>query len=434
MSCLKRFLVINLYVFGIYGIKTGKPHSSLTFDPVTGLQFPPSSNGNFINPGTPGNVDPVFDCDVRMYAYEYGMQIQPRHGNFVSLFDALQLGTACNQTRPKEIKRNIPNYDSKLTGCEYYVDPINGDDRNIGTTIEDALLTIEKAIKGTRKDRINDETCVINLMEGTFYLSEQVLLTEEDSNLIIQNYNGSDSIVSGGVVIDFGSNEWELETYETPQWMGYNNSNNVFGRASKGNSNDLVRYIGNFNSFQECQQAIETWNANPDGPMYYSFTWHNASISGFGNQCFGVRDISWSPVKQDGIYSARYIGKNVWKRKIVNTDEFKNKIYGLRVNESRGIKARYPDQNPGILYLYICYVSEYILIRNIVNIETAMQYDPLSGWVEYNTVWSGPFNYPAATDIIVNNASYPDVEWPMVGPGTGNGWTGEGCVRFIIIK
>eukprot|EP00490_Sorites_sp_Unknown_P029523 CAMPEP_0114684524 /NCGR_PEP_ID=MMETSP0191-20121206/59222_1 /TAXON_ID=126664 /ORGANISM="Sorites sp." /LENGTH=192 /DNA_ID=CAMNT_0001967409 /DNA_START=122 /DNA_END=700 /DNA_ORIENTATION=+ len=55
-----------------------------------------------------------------------------------------------------------------------------------------------------------------------------------------------------------------------------------------------------------------------------------------------------------------------------------------------------------------------------------MQYDPLSGWVEYNTVWSGPFNYPGATDIIVDNSSYPDVEWPMVGPGTGNGWTGEG--------
>lgn len=59
----------------------------------------PTSLGNFINSGTPANVTLKFDCLVRKYAYEYGKSMQPRHGNFLSLFDALQLH-ACNETRP----------------------------------------------------------------------------------------------------------------------------------------------------------------------------------------------------------------------------------------------------------------------------------------------------------------------------------------------
>ena len=40
----------------------------------------------FINPGTGSNIPHDFDCAVRQYAWEYGQQIQPRHGNFIQLF------------------------------------------------------------------------------------------------------------------------------------------------------------------------------------------------------------------------------------------------------------------------------------------------------------------------------------------------------------
>eukprot|EP01084_Bolivina_argentea_P058420 106690_1 len=68
------------------------------------LKDPPTSDGQFINSGTPGGVPVSFDCAAREYAWSYGQQIQPHHGNFVELFDALQL-SACNVSRPIPNKR-----------------------------------------------------------------------------------------------------------------------------------------------------------------------------------------------------------------------------------------------------------------------------------------------------------------------------------------
>ena len=100
----------------------------------------------------------------------------------------------------------------------------------------------------------------------------------------------------------------------------------------------------------------------------------------------GTRDLYWGPYSQENIESGRFIGKNIWKRKVVNSAAFGNEILGLRVDNKRGIRARYPDQDP----------------------EIAMQYDPISGWLLYDTVWKPPIKYPNAENVIVNASSYPN--------------------------
>eukprot|EP00490_Sorites_sp_Unknown_P000567 CAMPEP_0114671578 /NCGR_PEP_ID=MMETSP0191-20121206/41390_1 /TAXON_ID=126664 /ORGANISM="Sorites sp." /LENGTH=518 /DNA_ID=CAMNT_0001931745 /DNA_START=49 /DNA_END=1602 /DNA_ORIENTATION=+ len=371
-----------------------------------GFTLPPQSDGYFINSGTPIPVPLEFDCAVREYAWEYGIQIQNRHGSFVTLYDALQLN-ACNVTRPKETERNIPKYDNSNNdnnNCVYYIDPVNGNDSNDGLKTVSAFKSIERGIERTRIMREGKQVCTLNLMKGVHYQATTIDITSKDSYLTIQNYNGEEAVISGGVAIDFGSNEWELVDYAETDWVYYPNSNNVYGRADDGDSNDAVRYLGTVDTYDECLTLAKNSNAAGGNPFYWSITWHSLNFTqGFTGQCFGTRDLYWGPYSQENIESGRFIGKNIWKRKVVNSAAFGNEILGLRVDNKRGIRARYPDQDP----------------------EIAMQYDPISGWLLYDTVWKPPIKYPNAENVIVNASSYPNVEWPMDGPG-GTTWTGEG--------
>ena len=82
-----------------------------------------------------------------------------------------------------------------------------------------------------------------------------------------------------------------------------------------------------------------------------------------------MKDKHWGPVQEDGVYSGNYEGRNIWSIKVSNTNDLLDgKIYGLRVNKERAIRARYPNQNP----------------------ETSMQYAPLSGWILADTTWNPP--------------------------------------------
>lgn len=211
------------------------------------------SEAHLINPGTPYGVTSGFDCAVRQYAYEYGQQIQSRHGSFVTLFDSLQLA-ACNYTRPQETPRKIPNYKTSTTkddtvelnnnSCTFYVDPIHGSDSNSGESPDNAFLSIETGIDATRKRKMNSNNkspfgCTLNLMQGTFYLNATIILNTQDSYLTIQNYNESNTTISGGLPLEF-KNDWKLYKYEATTWKKYDNYNNVYNRADPDSSNDLT--------------------------------------------------------------------------------------------------------------------------------------------------------------------------------------------------
>ena len=54
----------------------------------------------FHNSGTPSNIPPSFDCAARAATWEHGKKLLPGRGEFVTLFDAMQLDDGCNMTRP----------------------------------------------------------------------------------------------------------------------------------------------------------------------------------------------------------------------------------------------------------------------------------------------------------------------------------------------
>ena len=225
--------------------------SILTKDDIdsidTAPKMPPTSHGEFINVGTPGGVTVDFDCAVRQYAWEYGQQIIPRHGDFVELFDALQL-SACNVTRPIPKKRSPPIYTPEVStsSCVYYVDANVGSDSNAGS-VSKPFATIAKGVEASRKVRGSSSSstpCTINLMEGTYYQDDTIQLTEADSYLTFQNYNGQRVTISGGVPLQF-EGEWKLEQYEETKWQNYTNRNNVDARASQSASNDQIKFRQN---------------------------------------------------------------------------------------------------------------------------------------------------------------------------------------------
>ena len=76
--------------------------------------------------------DIEFECAWRAVAYDYGRALLPKQGAFVSLFDALQLGTLCNKTAEESAAQYNSSYDSKKTDAsssEIYVDYAAGSDR-----------------------------------------------------------------------------------------------------------------------------------------------------------------------------------------------------------------------------------------------------------------------------------------------------------------
>eukprot|EP01083_Nonionella_stella_P305540 1066275_1 len=316
--------VLCVHILAVYG--TSSIHKDIDIDSLdtTWKLKAPISNGDFINSGTPGGIPLSFDCAVRRYAWEYGKQIQPRHGHFVELFDALQLA-ACNVTRPSAKKRFPPKYKTNTaSSCTYYIDVNSGSDTNDGS-LSSPFQSILKGIETTRSRRKTtpNAACVLQLMEGTYYQSQTIELTSTDSSLTIQNYNGQKVTISGGVPLQFDA-PWKLDTYEETQWVAYADWSNVYGIVREASSNDQTKYLGVVTSYDNCLKAAETSTMNP----FYSITWNSTSL-----HCYGMKDTHWAPVQQSGMISGHLEGRNIWSVSVKNTNDLLDgKIYGWRVN------------------------------------------------------------------------------------------------------
>ena len=391
----------------------------LTFLFLLNINKCQKSIGNFINSGTPIGVELSFDCTVREYAYQYGMNMQPRHQQFVDLFDALQL-SACNKTRPKtnnQIQWKPPIFHSNevnADNCIFYIDAINGNDNNDGS-INSPLKTIGQGIIKTRSNRTTSiENCILYLRKGIFYLSSTISLTSKDSYLTITNYNGELVTISGGIPLQIDNNQWSLIEYKPTQWEIYNNSNNCYGRSPANKSTDNIEWLGIYSSLNDCLDTVKTAQSSNKYGAVNGFCYYDMSMGGqYGGQCFLIHDISFQPIQQNGVYSGRYLGKNIWSTKIKNFDQLENNnIYGLRINDKRGIRARYPDSIT----------------------ERSMQFNAISGWIPtaYHTKWLPPdiSKYPQPINISYTADDYKNenVEWPMqvFGYNTTNQYTGMG--------
>lgn len=116
----------------------------------------------------------------------------------------------------------------------FFVDPVNGSDFNSGTSLAEALKTIEKArevVQTINKSMKGNIT--VNLRGGNYLLPNTLLLDQNDGgfngfNVIYKNYKDEYPVISGGQQIV----DWKL----------FDKTNNIY-RAFAGNTSFRQLYI-----------------------------------------------------------------------------------------------------------------------------------------------------------------------------------------------
>ena len=158
--------------------------------------------------------DPEFECAWRNLALKYATtaQVQPNlspaHQQLLS--DALELDTLCKQHFEPEITA-ISQYTkgtdrSRRSGQSViYADAEHGSDTSGDGSLTKPFASLPVALDATRKLRKQNDSpgdVAIELLPGTYRLSEALELTEEDSGLTITSYNLTNKAeVSGATLL-----------------------------------------------------------------------------------------------------------------------------------------------------------------------------------------------------------------------------------------
>ena len=152
--------------------------------------------GGLHHSGTPEGVSHSEDCAIRIAAFQHARVILPAHGDFHSLFSALQL-QLCDVPSPGRRESWVPPSDSlPLDHHVFIVDP-EGPKASV-------YATLMEAVKASRKLRKHQKLpagapLTIALRDGVYYLTETLRLEPEDSGLTIRNYPGETATISGGL-------------------------------------------------------------------------------------------------------------------------------------------------------------------------------------------------------------------------------------------
>ena len=187
------------------------------------------------------------------------------------------------------------------------------------------------------------------------------MLGAADSQLTITNFVGESPIVSSGVVLKTTWNPHNVSTPskpEAPQYLVYNNSNNMYGQWPHPN----IFNLSVSRTWQDCESKCAAYT-----PNCTSFVWYDPSDYGlpWGTMCFLRTDqpVVWAPTEQNGVVSgyqpAPPLPQNVWVADlaaggtplpsyVTSTDDFVMTMLvspdGGR-NVERVFRARYPNAN-----------------------------------------------------------------------------------------
>eukprot|EP00041_Stephanoeca_diplocostata_P027514 m.757752 g.757752 ORF g.757752 m.757752 type:complete len:945 (+) comp23189_c0_seq1:37-2871(+) len=321
-------------------------------------------------------LDPTTECNFRMLSYEYGLKLRPDLSPNVLAFDALELNSMCGVSRPKDVPAAWPSFPTPSNDEAYFVDFIHGKDENSGT-MTSPFKTLSAAIMATRKHVLGPRAVL--LRKGIHYLTDTITLGAADSNLVIQNYNGEEAWISGGVPL-------------TTDWTPYNTSSRNMTCPEKcvAAGHCCVGTVSSFDhpsceqgclvgasagSEAECEQVCH------DADKKCDYTYKNLTLQ-MCDSCPKHCDAS------DGVIeciegckfaSGMTEGFNIWKTKI---NEDIDNIPGLFTVDPhvRYMRARFPNPRSG--------TNE---IRPV---------GKLSG---SNVVeWHAPPKLPAATQVVVN--------------------------------
>lgn len=294
-----------------------------------------------VNDEVRGAPTATFDCAMRQLALRYARQLQPDRAelDFQRIADALNgsprakenncsasLGTL-NVTKGKQ----APSFPIPENATTIFVDYANGDDKNPGSK-EKPLRTLAQAVSEAK-----DPTklpVVILLRAGThFILDEAVMLEEGTSDLIIQNYDGEEVWLSGGIPI---SPTWrEYNVSELPTWVVEHDENAFYGRRPGGH----IHINGTYDSWTQCETMCR------ENGSCLVWTWVPPTYKGYRNTCWFNEQRDWAPTPEQGIVSGyQQAAKNVYSADLSGLNI--QTVPGLRINSRRAIRARFPNADP----------------------------------------------------------------------------------------
>ena len=336
---------------------------------------------------SPTNIDPKLDCDIKELAWDYAKKLLPWQGDFMSAYNALQLGACASSSRSLASKRYEPfpfshSVSLSADALTLYVDAIKGNDSNPGTLAR-PVKTVLQAVKLSRLQREAGQQGLVYLRAGTYYLSETISLGQEDSDLVISGYPNEKATVSGGKEYKF---DWVKVVDEMGPIMPGVNA--IKGTVSVGGeSNGLVWFYGKVDSPIDCQIAC-TKNSS-----CFAFTWHDWTTQSFANDCYFRIDGFWMPVQQSGCYSGKKMIMYTADLSSQNPKAFNT----LFINGRRSIRARYPDGNP----------------------ETMGLHTNPTGYVSKAESWLPPDKTPAAEEIHIQSPARSGTHFPEFQIGIG---------------
>eukprot|EP00936_MAST-01D_sp_MAST-1D-sp1_P001526 g1526.t1 len=260
----------------------------------------------------PKDVPSDFLCEWRKLALKYSTALRPDSAAMVH--DALQMDAYCNGSdavpRADEVllpKVFPPTFPSSISHS-IVVDGKKGDDSNAGT-VASPLRTIGAAVAKAR-DAVARST--VEIRAGTYYMSEPLNLTEADSGITLQNYNGEEVWLSGAAPIaQLDWKPWKVTNNSFVEAQGMNNANGC-GNNDKPKvpnpADDPTCGCHIANSTAQCEASCDA------DTRCTSYTYHAASLGApWAKYCCLRRDGVWHPYAEKGHDSGRKaVGLNIW--------------------------------------------------------------------------------------------------------------------------
>lgn len=215
-----------------------------------GNHFPYPQDGTVSNP----NVSLEYDCALRAFTIEMAGYIAPVpfKTNWTLLAQSAFQMNQCNTTNqplPPSTKpfKTAPEMQKGVCHYTIFVHDAKGDDLFDGT-FEKPLKTIQAALSHTRIRRSvddSDNSFCITIRGGTYYLGANattsssqigvIALTSADSNLIIENYQNEQVILSGGASLQL---QWSVHAKtaaggtimkaQVPSWVNVDQFNELY--------------------------------------------------------------------------------------------------------------------------------------------------------------------------------------------------------------
>lgn len=176
------------YPHGIDGAPC--PGPSLVGTPAPGPA--PALPGSSLYPVPTTAADRAVDCAVRSSAWHFAQYIQPWRGAHVPVFDALELFSRCNVTRPTASARQQPTLAVAPGGSTvaYYADARIGRDTASGSDSA-PFATIGRGVQACRSSA-SGKPCTLYLSDAApFVLNTTLALTSADSHLTIMPRPGT---------------------------------------------------------------------------------------------------------------------------------------------------------------------------------------------------------------------------------------------------